>query len=78
MSENPFSPHAEPGVDIAESLRYFMGDTGGLQESMGGFRIEVFHTKAFPWANVFKVLLDHGFRVYVTRHKADVRIEASI
>jgi hypothetical protein len=67
-----------PTVDVAETLRYLMDDTGGLQESQGGFRIEVYHTKAFPWAAVFKILLDHNFRVYVTRRKADLRIEASV
>ncbi len=78
MNENAKSPDADPGVDVAEKLRYLMGDTGGLHESLGGFKIEVFHTRAFPWAGVFKVLLDQNFRVYITRRKADVRIEASL
>ena len=78
MDAKRISPTESRGMDVAESLKYLMGDTGGLQESMGGFRIEVYHTGAFPWARVFKILLDHNFRVYVTRRKADVRIEASI
>ncbi len=78
MDARQNSPNADPRVDIAQTLRYLMGDTGGLQESMGGFRLEVYHTRAFPWAPVFKILLDHDFRVYVTRRKADVRIEASV
>jgi hypothetical protein len=71
-------PVTNPGVDVAELLRYLMGDTGELQESMGGFRIKVFHTKAFPWDEVFKTLLYRDFRVYVTRHKADILIDASV
>ena len=71
-------PVMNPNVDVAESLRYMMGDTGDLQSSMGGFRIKVYHTRAFPWGEVLKTLVYLDFRVYVTRHKADLIIEASI
>jgi hypothetical protein len=67
-----------PDGDVAEALRFMMGDTGELGESMGGFRIKVFHGRAFPWDQVFKTLLYRDFKVYVTRHKADVIIEAAI
>ena len=66
-----------PAIDVAETLRYVMGDTGDLQETMGGFRIKVFHTRAFPWDEVFKALVYRDFKVYVTRHKADLFIEAT-
>jgi hypothetical protein len=72
----PPPPVTNPSVDIAESLSYLMGDTGGLQEVMGGFRIKVYHMGAFPWAEVFKALVYRDFKVYVTRHKADIFIEA--
>lgn len=77
MDANKIPPVTNPNVDIGESLAYLMGDTGGLQESMGGFKIKIFHAKAFPWGEVFKALLYRDFRVYVTRHKADIFIEAS-
>ena len=67
-----------PTVDLAEWLSHLMGDTGGLQESLGGFRIKVYHLQAFPWGEVFKQLVYRDFKVYVTRHKADIFIEASI
>jgi hypothetical protein len=70
-------PIENPVVDVAESLRYMMGDTGDLQESMGGFRIKIYHVRAFPWGEVFKTLLYRDFKVYVTRHKADLYIEAA-
>lgn len=70
-------PFVAPTIDVAETLRYLMGDTGDLQESLGGFRIRVHHTRAFPWADVFKILLFRDFKVYVTRHKADISIEAT-
>jgi hypothetical protein len=65
-----------PSIDIAEALGYLMGDTGGLQEVMGGFRIKVYHLQAFPWGEVMKALVYRDFKVYVTRHKADLFIEA--
>ena len=75
--QRPIPPVTNPSVDLGESLAYLIGDTGGLQESMGGFKIKVYHTRAFPWGEVFKMLLYRDFRVYVTRHKADIFIEAA-
>jgi hypothetical protein len=70
-------PVTNPTVDVGEQLRHLMGDTGGLNEALGGYRIKVFHTRAFPWDEVFKTLLYRDFKVYVTRHKADLYIEAN-
>ncbi len=69
---------SNPGIDLGEALAQVMGDTGGVHEMMGGFRIKVYHLRAFPWADVFKMLVFRDFRVYVTRHKADIFIEASV
>lgn len=77
MDPRNVPPVTNPGVDVGETLAYLMGDTGRLQEVMGGFRIKVYHAKAFPWAEVFKMLLFRDFKVYVTRHKAEIFIEAS-
>jgi hypothetical protein len=74
---NKTPPVTNPTVDVGEALRYLVGDTGGVHEMMGGFRIKVYHTRAFPWDDVFKTLLYRDFRVYVTRHKAEFFIEAS-
>jgi hypothetical protein len=73
---NP-SPDASHAVDLAESLAFLMGDTGAVQESLGGFKIKVYHSRAFPWGEVVKALLYRDFRVSVTRRKADIFIEAS-
>jgi hypothetical protein len=70
-------PVANPTADVGEQLRAFIGDTGDVQECMGGYRIKVDHTRAFPWDDVFKALLYREFKVYVTRHKADLFIEAT-
>ena len=67
-----------PTIDIGEALSHLMGDTGGIQELMGGFRIRVYHLGAFPWGEVMKQLVYRDFKVYVTRHKADLFIEATV
>ena len=78
MDQPKLPPVTNPGVDVAELLRYLIGDTGVLQESMGGFRIKIHHTRMFPWDEVFKALLYRDFKVYVTRQKADLLIEAAL
>ena len=40
------------------------------------YKLKVYHTRAFPWDDVFKHLLYRGFKVAVTSHKADLFIEA--
>ena len=77
MDQRNPSPDANLAVDLGESLAYLIGDTGAVQESLGGFKIKIFHSRAFPWGEVVKALLYRDFRVYVTRHKADIFIEAS-
>jgi len=78
MEPKKVPPVTNPAVDIGEVLAYLVGDSGLVQESMGGFRIKVFHTRGFPWDDVFKALLYRDFRVSVTRHKAEMFIEAQI
>ena len=76
MAEPKTPPVINPSVDLSQHLAYLIGETGGLQEMMGGYKIKVFHTRMFPWDDVFKTLLYRDFKVYVTRHKADLFIEA--
>ena len=78
MQQSKPPPVINPGVDIADLLRHLIGDTGALQEAMGGFRIKVYHSRMFPWDDVFKALLYRDFKVYVTRHKADLFVEAAL
>jgi hypothetical protein len=78
LPEPKVPPVTNPTVDVAELLRYMMGDTGDLQELMGGFRIKIYHAKAFPWDQVLRALLYRDFRVSVIRQKADILIEAAI
>ena len=77
MDQSNPSPDANRTEDLGQSLAYLMGDTGAVQESLGGFKIKIYHSRAFPWGEVVKALLYRNFRVYMTRHKADIFIEAS-
>ena len=77
MPHDKTYPVTNPSGDVAQELIDLMGDMGSLNESMGGFRIKVYHARAFPWDEVFKILLYRDFKVYVTRHKADIYIEAA-
>jgi len=76
MAETKTPPVIDPSLEVAQELRRLMGDTGTLIDAMGAFKIKVFHTRMFPWDDVFKTLLYRDFQVYVTRHKADLFIEA--
>jgi hypothetical protein len=76
MAKDKIPPVINPTVDVGDELAFLIGETGGLEEMMGGYRIKVYHTRAFPWDDVFKVLLFRDFKVYVGRKKADLFIEA--
>lgn len=76
MAEKQIPPVTDPAVDVAEALARLVGDTGSVQDVMGAFHIKVHHVGMFPWGDVFKTLLYRDFKVDVTRHKADIYIQA--
>jgi hypothetical protein len=76
MAKEKIPPVINPTVDVGDHLAFVIGETGGVEPMMGGYRIRIFHTGAFPWDEVFKILLFRDFKVYVNRHKADLFIEA--
>ncbi len=78
MDANTQSAASPEPIDLALRLRLLVGDTGSVRESMGGFRIKIDHSRAFPYDEVFKSLLYNDFKVYVTRWKADLFIEAQM
>jgi hypothetical protein len=76
MAKDKTPPVTNPTVDVGEELAWLIGDTGTVQPLMGGYKLKVYHAGAFPWDAVFKILLFRDFKVYVSRHKADLFIEA--
>ena len=75
-SSKKIPPVMNPTVDLSVLLSTIIGETGNTQDVAGGFRIAVMHTTSFPWDEIFKELLYRDFKVAVTRHKADLFIEA--
>jgi hypothetical protein len=67
-----------PSINLAQSLEDLLGDMANVQELPEGFKIKVYHTRAFPWDDVFKMLLYRDYKVNVSRRKADIYIEALI
>jgi len=74
--KGPVHPVTNPNADVVELLRHLVGDTGGIEDRLLGYRIEVYHTRAFPWDEVFKALLFRDYKVFVSRYKADLFIDA--
>jgi hypothetical protein len=73
----PVPPVTNPQAEITDQLAYLIGETGAvIESSVTGCKLKVYHTRAFPWDDVFKALLYRGFKVAVTSHKADLFIEA--
>jgi len=69
-------PVINPTIDLGEELAYLIGETGSVSNLMSGYKIKIYHTRMFPWDDVFKALLFREFKVYVSNHKADLFIEA--
>ncbi len=76
MANGNTPPVINPTVDVGELLSEVIGDTGAVQSFLGGYRIRVFHTGAFPWEEAVKVLVFRDFKIYITRKKAEIVIEA--
>ena len=69
-------PVISPDVDLPAHLRHLVGETGILDESMGGYRIKICHARMFPWDDVIKALVYRDYKIYIAHHKADVYLEA--
>ena len=47
-----------------------------MQDFMGGFRIRIYQTAAFPFDAIFKTLLSRNYQVYVTDANRAYSLEA--
>ena len=66
----------DPDVEIGIVIRDIVGHMGAVEITGGAFRIKVHHGGSFPWDALFKALLYRDYKVTLTRHKADIFIEA--
>jgi hypothetical protein len=65
-----------PSLDIAHQLARLVGSAGAVQNFMGGFRIRIYQTAAFPFDAIFKTLLSRNYQVYVTDANRAYSLEA--
>ena len=72
----PANNPSDSTSDVASEISRLIGDAGTLRNVMGAFRIKVRDPRAFPFADVFNLLLAHGFKVDVTSQQAALLIEA--
>jgi hypothetical protein len=77
MADAKSATVTNPDADLVGHLNYLIADTATLEEAGNALKIKIFHSRAFPWEDVFKALLYRGFAVKITNHKADLFIEAS-
>ena len=66
----------DPDVEIGIVIRDIIGHMGAVEEHAGAFKIKVHHGGSFPWDSLFKALLYRDYKVTMTRHKAEIFIEA--
>jgi hypothetical protein len=66
----------DPEVEVSIVIRDLVGHMGDVDEIPGGFKIKIHHGGSFQWFELFKALLYRDFKVNVTRHKAELFIEA--
>ena len=67
----------DPDADLTLVVRSIVGLMGDVEDLPGGgLKIKVHHGGSFPWDNLFKALLYRDLKVAVTRHKADLYVEA--
>lgn len=52
-------------------LKDKIGTTGIVTEDYGGYEIKVRDNERFPWADVFFLLLDSGFQIWIDKYDDD-------
>ena len=59
---------------MLQILRDKIGDTGKTLEDYGGYEITVIDEKKFPWKDVFEILIDSGFQVWIDKKNSQIQI----
>lgn len=49
------------------TLESKIGSTGTVAEDYGGFEITVTDNENFPWREVFLILIDSGFQIWINK-----------
>ena len=59
---------------IYQKLKSAIGNTGKLEEEYGGFEITVIDNEKFPWNDVFSLLIDSGFQIWINKKNLHIQI----
>ena len=51
-----------------------IGNTGIVAEDYGGYEITVTDNEKFPWEQVFSMLLDSGFQIWVGKKNSHIQL----
>ena len=55
-------------------LKKAIGSTAKIVEDYGGYEITVIDNEKFPWVEVFSLLLDSGFQVWINKKNSHIQI----
>ncbi|WP_299293058.1 hypothetical protein [Nitrosopumilus sp.] len=61
---------------MLEKLRTKIGTEGKIFEDYGGYEILVLNSEKFPWKDVFEMLIDSGFQVWIVKNNSHIQIES--
>ena len=61
---------------LLEKLRDKIGNEGKIFEDYGGYEIIVLDSKKFPWNDIFEMLIDSGFQIWINKKNSHIQIES--
>ena len=61
---------------MLEALKIKIGTTGKISEDYGGYEIIVTDPKNFPWKEIFEMLVDSGFQIWINKKNSHIQIES--
>ena len=61
---------------MLEKLRAKIGNKGKVFEDYGGYEIIVLDSEKFPWKDVFEMLIDSGFQIWINKKNSHIQIES--
>ena len=55
-------------------LKKTIGTTARIEEDYGGYEITVVDNENFPWEQVFSLLLDSGFQIWINKKNSHIQV----
>ncbi|HUT05725.1 MAG TPA: hypothetical protein VMW74_03430 [Nitrosopumilaceae archaeon] len=56
------------------NLKKIIGSTAKIIENYGGYEITITDDEKFPWVDVFSLLLDSGFQVWIDKRNSHIQV----